>query len=134
MAKGQALDARASGNISGRRSGWARAGLQPPSHPSLWAATFGFYSCLHRRGGSRTTQQLPPFSAPLPLSSSHPAPAVSPASPAALAPPPAPPLPFASQDALRGPGRKSASSRVCVCVCLCLEAARGPGQTLGNPV
>lgn len=46
MAKGQALDTSASGNISGRRSGWARAGSQPTSHPSLRVATSGLFRSL----------------------------------------------------------------------------------------
>lgn len=59
------------------------------------------------------------FFGPLsPPRSSHLAPTVSPALSRTSPRPPAPPPPFASQDALRGPGRKSASSRVCVCVCV----------------
>uniref|UniRef100_A0A667HGX9 Zinc transporter n=1 Tax=Lynx canadensis TaxID=61383 RepID=A0A667HGX9_LYNCA len=46
MVKGQALDTSASGNISGRRSGWARAGSQPTSHPSLRVATSGFFRSI----------------------------------------------------------------------------------------
>ncbi|CAK7304829.1 hypothetical protein VULLAG_LOCUS11399 [Vulpes lagopus] len=130
MARGQALDASASGHNSGRRARRATAGPPAPSHPGRGPPPPA--DCIP---GLRTNQLVvATFFCP------RQPPGGSPAAPAAQAPPPPrrprprPRLPSASQDALRGPGRKSASSRVCASVCLCLEAARGPGQTPGNPV